>query len=90
MKLRPIGLYDEDGNGPYCMDPSDFSDRSYDGIQLRKARNGMPVIIMQSKRTAPLMWKVVYGFSEVYFRSFAEAVEFCNSRGMEIMKGEVD
>ena len=48
------------------------------------------MIIMESKRTDPLRWKVVYGFSQVFFRSFAEAVEFCNSRGFQLVKDQVD
>ena len=90
MKLKPIGICDDDGNALCLMKASDFSDGNYEGIQLRRAKDGMTVIITKSRKTAPLMWRVVYGFSEVYFRTFSDAVEFCNSRGMEIMKGQVE
>ena len=53
-------------------------------------RESNPVIILHSKHTAPLMWKVVCGFSQMYFRSFSEAVEFCNSRGFQLVKAQVE
>ena len=90
MKFRPIGLYSESKTVPPCMRATDFSNDAYDGVQLRTARNGMPVIIMHSRKTAPLMWKVAYGYSQVFFRTFAEAVDFCNSRGMEIIKEQME
>jgi hypothetical protein len=88
MKMIPIGIYDEDGDALCLMKASDFSDRNYEGIQLRKTKEGMPVIISQSKKTAPLMWKVSYGFSQIFFRTFDEAIEFCGSRGMDMVKGK--
>ncbi len=88
MKMIPIGIYDEDGDALCLMKASDFSDRNYEGIQLRKTKEGMPVIISQSRKTAPLMWKVSYGFSQIFFRTFDEAIEFCGSRGMDMVKGK--
>lgn len=91
MKFRPIGIYSKNsGFCPGILRASDFSTRSYDGVQLRTAKNGVPVIIMHSKKTTPLMWKVAYGYSQVFFRTFAEAVDFCNSRGMEIMQEQYE
>lgn len=49
-----------------------------------------PVVILHSRRTAPLKWKVVCGLSQVYFRSFSDAVEFCNSRGFRLVKAQVE
>lgn len=86
MKFRPIGIYKEKGKTPNSMKASNFSDDLYDGVQLRRSSQGDPVIIMRCKRDDPMRWKVIYGFSTIFFRSFAEAVEFCNSRGMEIIK----
>ena len=86
MKLRPIGIYTEDSKPPVTMRASDYSDKLYEGVQLRRTENGDPVIIMHCKRDDPMRWKVIYGFSTIFFRSFAEAVEFCNSRGMEIIR----
>ena len=90
MKFKPFSLYSEDTAVHGFMKATDFSDKAYDGVEMRCTDKGLPVVIMHSKETAPLMWKVVYGFSQVYFRSFAEAVDFCNSRGMKIMKEQVN
>ena len=86
MKFRPVGIYTEDGTSPVTMRASDYSNNLYDGVQLRQAQNGDPVIIMHCKRDDPMRWKVVYGFSTIFFKDFASAVDFCNSRGMEIIK----
>ena len=89
MRLVPIGV-SSDTDARRFMRAEDFSDHRYDGVQLRTDRKKNPVIIMESKRTDPLRWKVVYGFSQVFFRSFAEAVEFCNSRGFQLVKDQVE
>lgn len=87
MKFIPIGI--ADGK---CMDeflrPSDYSNKYYDGIQLRKMPNDRMVLIMHSRKTTPMEWKVVYGFSSVFFRTFEEAVAFCTEHGMKLVKGE--
>ena len=87
MKFIPIGIADSK-----CMDaflnPSDYSDRYYDGIQIRKTPKNSLVLIMRSKETAPMDWKVVYGFSSVFFHTFEEAAEFCSRRGMTPVKGK--
>ena len=90
MKIIPVGIIRENGKLPCSMKASDFSDKLYDGVQLRKAENGAPVIIMHCKRDDPMRWKVVYGFSTIFFNTFADAVEFCNSRGMEIIKEQTE
>lgn len=90
MKFKPIGIAPVKGKLPSGMKASDFSDRLYDGVQLRSTDKGLPVIIMHCKRDDPMRWKVVYGFSTVFFDSFQAAVDFCNSRGMEIMKEQAE
>ena len=47
--------------------------------------NQIPVVIQRSNETAPLRWKVVFGYSQVFFRTLAEAVKFCNSRGFQLL-----
>ena len=89
VKLKAFGIASKDRNVSAFMNTADYSDKNYDCVELRATKNNHPVLIMQSKKTAPLMWKVCFGFSQVYFRSFAEAVDFCNSRGMKIMKGQI-
>ena len=88
MKLVPIGIYDEDSDALCLMKASDFSDRNHEGIQVRRTKEGEPVIISKSRKTAPLEWKVSYGFSQIFFRTFEEAVNFCGSRGMDLVKGK--
>ena len=90
MKFWPFGILRDAGHKATPVKASDFSDKLYDGVEVRSDRKQNPVIIMRCKRTDPLSWKVVYGFSQVYFRSFAEAVEFCNTRGFRLMKEQVD
>ena len=90
MKLIPIGITPEKKNVLHGVKASDFSNKLYDGVQLRCTDKGTPVIIMHCKRDDPMRWKVVYGFSTVFFKTFADAVDFCNSRGMEIMKEQVE
>ena len=89
MRLVPIGLSRE-SDGIFYMRPEDFSSARYDGVQLRSDGKKNPVVIMHSKQTDPLRWKVVYGFSQVFFRSFAEAVAFCNTRGFQLVKDQVE
>lgn len=86
MKFRPIGIAPGARKMPYTMKASDYSDKLYDGVELRHTQKGLPVIIMHCKRDDPMRWMVRYGFSSVFFNTFADAVEFCNSRGMEIMQ----
>ena len=86
IKLKPIGIYRNAKRKTSFGKASDYGNDKYDGVELRVDGNKRPVIIMHSKDTAPLRWKVVYGFSTVFFRSFADAVEFCNSRGFRLVK----
>lgn len=72
------------------MRPDDFSSSRYGGIRQKSDGGEDPVVIMRSKETDPLRWKVVYGFSRVFFRSLAEAVEFCNSRGFQLVKEQLE
>ena len=90
MKFKPIGIFKDADTRMPRPKVSDYSSDAYDAVELRSDRKENPVIIMHSKRTAPLTWKVVYGFSTIFFRSFAEAVEFCNSHGFELVKEQVE
>ena len=73
-KFKPFGIC-KDADQKIRTKADDFSDRLYDGVEIRSDRKQNPVVIMRCKRIDPLPWKVVYGFSQVYFRSFGEAVE---------------
>ncbi len=89
MRFVPIGVT-RDTDATEYLRPDDFSNKRYDGVQLRADRQENPVVIMRSKETDPLRWKVVYGFSQVFFRSFADAVAFCNSRGFQLEKDQIE
>ena len=86
MKFIPIGIAPE-ADFASLMNASDFSDKTHDGVQLRKTPNEKLVLIMHSRKSSPMDWKVVWQFSEVYFRTFEEAVAFCEDHGMKLMEG---
>ncbi len=87
MIFVPIGIISKDGFQPR-LKVADFSDDRYDGVQLRKSESNKIVIIMKSKQPTPMEWKVVYGNSEVFFKTLEDAVEFCKERGMKLVEGE--
>ena len=89
MRFVPIGVT-RDTDATAYMKPEDFSNKRYDGDQLKTGRQENLVVIMRSKETDPLRWKVVYGYSHVFFRSLAEAVEFCNSQGFRLVKEQLE
>lgn len=89
MKFKPFGIYSEDATIHGLINADDLSDKNYEGVETGSTAKEFPVVILHSKESKPLPWKVVYGFSQVYFRSFAEAMDFCNSRGMEIVKKQI-
>ncbi len=89
MISRPYGMYTENGNAAPPVRASDYSDGRYDGVCCGVDRSRSPVVIMRSRRTDPLRWKVMYGFSQIFFRTFEDAVEFCSSRGFQLVKDQV-
>ena len=90
MRFRPLGICKDADSKALRVRASDYSNEFYAGVEIRSDKNRDPVIIMRSKRDNSLPWKVVYGFSQIFFRSFADAVEFCNSRGFKLMKEQVE
>lgn len=91
MIFKPIGIADDNKRSvASAYRPSDFSDKQYDGVKLMTTPKDRMVVIMRSKVTAPMMWKVTYGFSQIFFRTFAEAVEFCSTRGFKEIKQQED
>ena len=86
MRNIPIGIYRNEDSGMPDFRVENFNTDKYRAVELREDRRQRPVVIMRSSETAPLSWKVVYGFSQVFFRTFPEAIEFCNSRGFKLVK----
>ena len=87
MRFRPVGIARIPGQDRVHIDPSGYSDEIYDGVRGGYDDRDRPVVIMCSKREDPLRWKVVYGFSTVFFKTFKEAMDFCRSRNMTIAEG---
>lgn len=86
-RIRIIGMMDAESEIIKQSSPSDFSDDHYDGMLLYRRRDNKPVVLFISKNAEPARWKVVDGASEFYFRSYAEASNFCQMRGYIFMKG---
>lgn len=86
-RIRIIGMMDAESEITKQSIPSDFDDDLYDGMSLYRRRDNKPVVLFMSKNAEPARWKVVDGASEFYFRSYAEASNFCQMRGYIFMKG---
>lgn len=86
-RIRVMGIMDADSEITKHSSPSDFDDDHYDGMSLYRRKDMKPVVLLMSKTAEPARWKVVDGASEFYFRSFAEASNFCQMRGYIFMKG---
>ncbi len=85
MKYIPIGITSKRDLAS-MMQPSDFSNELYDGVQLRKDRKERPVVIMHSRRNTPMEWKVAYECSTIFFNTLEEAVAYCEKHGMALLK----
>ena len=87
MKFIPIGIASEK-EFRKTMNAADFSDEHYEGVQLREDKKDRAVLIMRNRKESPMEWKIVYGFSSVFFDSLEEAVDYCEKHGMKLLKGE--
>ena len=90
MRFRPYGIAGHGNKSRMPVRPQDYSDARFEGIRCGYDRHKNPVIIMRSRQNDPLRWKVVYGFSAVFFESFKEALDFCNSREMTMITEGAD
>lgn len=86
-RIRIIGMMDAESEITKQSSPSDFSDDHYEGKSLYRRKDMKPVVLFMSRNADPARWKVVDGASEFYFRSYAEASNFCQMRGYIFMKG---
>ena len=85
--IRIIGMIDAESEITKQSSPSDFSDDHYDGMSLYRHKDMKPVVLFMSKNAEPARWKVVDGASEFYFRSYTEAIDFCQMRAYIFMRG---
>ena len=81
-RMIPIGVASYD-DFLSVMNADDFSNKNYDGIQLRRGRNNGMVLIMHSKKKTPFEWMVAYGYSTVMFPTLDAAIKFCQAHGDE-------
>jgi hypothetical protein len=61
-------------------DKAAFSHGDYECRFLMQTMNGQPVAILQRNDPDCDIWKVQYGFSCVFFGTYAEAMEYCRER----------
>ena len=90
MKNIPIGIIDTKHNFPVFIRASDCGNEHYGGVELRTDRRGNPVIVMRSNDPTPMPWKVAFGCSQIYFRTFKDVMAFCESHGFWLVFEEVD
>ena len=70
------------GGTPHYTDAdrASFSHDGYECKALMADRQGAPVVISRSTDPGWPVWKVAYGFSFVFFGTYADAMAFCKSR----------
>lgn len=59
-------------------------------MALYRRKDNKPVVLSVSNSLDPIMWRVLDGASEFYFRSYAEATNFCKLRGYIFVNGGSD
>lgn len=57
-----------------------FSQKGYECKAVMRDRKGRPVAVLKSTDKDLPVWKVQYGFSTVVFKTYEEAIAFCNGR----------
>ena len=85
-KLRIIGTVDQNEKMFQLLDPKDFDDGTFEGHAFYRRSDGKPVIMLVSKYMNPIAWRINDNGSDFFFRSFAEAEEFCKARGYRFVK----
>lgn len=78
MILIPIGIIRDSHIIP-INGPEAYYISQQDGVHVLSDSKEKPLVIMSSNQNEPLEWKVIHGSTQYYFRTQAEAVEFCNS-----------
>lgn len=63
-----------------------FSHGDYDCQRLFKTKEGQIAALLQNRKGTCMPWKVVYGFSEVMFKTQQEAMDFCSQRFQPVQK----
>lgn len=63
-----------------ASDVSSFSQGDYECRFLLQTMGGKPVAVLQNNDPSCDIWKVQYGFSTVFFGTYAEAMDYCRER----------
>lgn len=61
----------------HSKDCDSFSQKKYSCQLLMLTPKGMPVAVLRNRDWEEGGWKVQHGFSSVYFRTFAETMDYC-------------
>ena len=62
-------------------DKSGYSRNGYNCVALFRTKKGLPVIVSScDSKLRRTIWKVEYGYSCIVFKTYDEAMEFCESR----------
>ncbi len=77
--MKQIRIFGIAGGIPLeSMDADDFTDDKYTGRTLMRHPGGMMAVLMQSKEIVPYPWRIVYGFTALYFKTRKEALDYCH------------
>jgi len=64
-----------------------FSTECYEGMHIYDTKTGGAAILQRSDRITPMPWCLFSGIcSSVFFRTYKEAKEYCESRGYSLVK----
>ena len=61
-------------------DVAQFWDKNYDCVRLYLTKFGKPVTVSESKDPQKPVWKVQYGFSQLFLKTYAEVTAYCKKR----------
>ena len=79
--MKQIKLFGVAGDIPLeHLKAEDFTDDKYTGRLVMRHPNGMPAILMDSKKPVPYPWKIVYGCTSLHFQTRKEAMDYCHER----------
>ena len=79
--MKQIKLFGIAGDIPMeAMNADDFTDDKHTGRVLMRHPSGMVAVLMQRKELVPYPWRIAYGFTELYFKTRKEALDYCHER----------
>ena len=85
-KTMVIGSVEQNKELLAKLDPQDFSNEEYNGFSVFQHTDGRPVVLLVSKSQDPVVWRIVDGLNDYFFRSFCEAEAFCKEHKLRFVK----